>query len=82
MRTPNLHTPHFQMPRFGRRAGAWRGGDPTHHEHHRPADQRLRRVENVIDVGVIALIVLLALAMIFGFLATTSYPAYFERVWR
>lgn len=72
MKMPNLHAPHFAAPHFAKRA------DP-HEHHHRPAFRTMMRVENGIDLLIIALVVVLALAMIYGLVTATGHPAYFDR---
>ncbi|WP_133254995.1 hypothetical protein [Phenylobacterium hankyongense] len=75
MRAPNLHAPHFHLPRFRRHARA-----DVAPAHRHPLFLRLEGFENVIDVAVIALIVLLAAAMVYGLLTATDHPAYFDRL--
>ena len=65
------------MPHFARS----RAADAEHHHHHHPAFQSLRKVEDGIDLFTIALVVLFALAMIYGLLTATGHPAYFDRPW-
>jgi hypothetical protein len=71
-----LHVPHLGMPHVGRRTSD--APDGEHEHHHRPAFQVLKRVEGSIDLLIIALVVILALAMIYG-LVTASTPDYFNR---
>jgi len=82
MRVPHLHTPHFSMPHFsmphfGRHAHDMAPGNE--HHHHRPAFQTLKRVEGGFDLLIVALVVILAAAMIWGLATTTGHPAYFDR---
>ena len=77
MRTPHLHAPHITMPHFGRRARAV--AKAHEHHHHHPAYQTLKRFEGGVDLLVIALVVVLALAMVYGLLTATGHPAYFDR---
>ena len=77
MRFANFHTPHFNRPHFGRHPPA-AAHDAEHHHHH-PAFQTMKRVEGGIDLLVIALVVLLALAMVYGLLTATGHPSYFDR---
>lgn len=72
-----MHMPHMKMPHFTRRA---RAASAEEHHHH-PAYENYRRVENGIDVFTIALVVLFALAMVYGLLTATGHPAYFDRTW-
>ena len=73
MKTPNLHPPHFSMPHFGRQSAE------KHEHHHHPAYQSLKRIEGSIDLLVIALVVILAVAMVYGLLTATGHPSYFDR---
>ncbi len=87
MKTRNQHTPHFTMPHvtmphlamphFGRHAQAMARDDHPHHHH--PAYQTMKKIEGGVDLLVIALVVILALAMVYGLLTATGHPAYFDR---
>ena len=72
---PHFHRPHFHMPHFGRHAAA----STAEHHHHHPAFQTLKRVEGGIDLLAIALVVLIAIAMVYGLLTATGHPSYFDR---
>lgn len=78
MKTPNLHLPHIAMPHFGRHAHATPAEGHEHH-HHRPAYRTMNRIERSIDLLVIALVLVLAAAMVYGLLTATGHPAYFDR---
>lgn|GEM_PF-4221825 len=77
MKTPDLHIPHITMPHFGRRAHATTVDEHPHH--HRPAYRTMNRIEGGIDLLIIALVVILALAMVYGLVTATGHPAYFDR---
>lgn len=72
----NLHAPHLSMPH---RPGRAKAVAAEQHHHHHPADWMMRRIEGGIDILVIALVVILALAMAYGLLTATGHPAYFDR---
>lgn len=76
MRLPDLHVPHLAMPHFGRHTHAPHAHE---HHHHRPAYRAMNRIEGGIDLLIIALVVVLAAAMVYGLLTATGYPAYFDR---
>jgi hypothetical protein len=64
------------MPQIGRRP---RDAAHDHPHHHRPAFQTMKQIEGGFDILIIALVVILALAMIYGLLTATGHPAYFDR---
>ena len=76
----HIHRPHFSMPRWPTPHLRQKPADPVHH-HHRPAYQAMRRIERGMDLVIVALVVLLAVAMIYGLLTATGHPAYFDRYW-
>ncbi len=72
MATRNL--PHVSMPHWPRPAKG--------HPHHRDSTARLaKRFERSMDRAIVALIVILAIAMVYGLVTATGHPAYFEHYW-
>jgi hypothetical protein len=78
MKTPHLHAPRLHMPHIGSRKTPKATTATEHQRHHNPL-HRLQRLEGGIDLFAIALVVLFALAMIYGLLTATGHPAYFDR---
>jgi hypothetical protein len=69
MKYPHLHWPHF---RHGQAVAH------THdHHHHRPAWEKMEKAENVIDYFVVAGIILLGAAMVYGLLTASGEAPWF-----
>jgi hypothetical protein len=53
----------------------------AHAHHHHPPGQFMRRVEGSLDLVIVALGVILAVAMVYGLVTANGHPAYFDRYW-
>lgn len=76
MRTMHFHMPHLQMPPFLlRRRRAPNPHPPGSEHHHAHMEDRMQRIEGTVDLLIIAGIVLLGAAMVYGlFTASGEAP--------
>ena len=69
MRTFSFHMPHLKRPNRAYASGAG--------HHHEPTARRLRRVEGALDYFVIAGVLILAAAMVWGLLTASGDAPWF-----
>lgn len=80
MTTQNIHRRHLAPPRFSLPHLRPKPAEPAHHRHP-SAYQVTNRFERSMDLLIVAMVIVLAVAMVWGLLTATGHPAYFDRYW-